>query len=336
MASEFSIANFNVTMRKSTSFFNKGFKTKTTDFMTSKWDTSNLIGRVVTITNNIIKILHNKHGNLVNAINTLMCNRAHYISNEYIWIYDLNNDMSLRNTTSVQTLSNLLDNSIIDTQIDQRDEEIIRNLWNVAICYFHWALITPSVYHCSNKITWFRGKSSRYWGCILAQRIPIVKVTHNDAIKYKGPSHKKVSIIPKISEEIINVEQKIYNIIKKENSSFDKTIMQDSFKFSKHINEYLETNGQYYVGSNSSKKLNNLYQKLQKLKTQMLKTSNIATSEVQNKLIMEDGTIVRFRQERQATKSLKETTTIQDTQDTQETEAEESNEVVDCWEDIEI
>jgi len=117
---------------------------------------------------------------------------------------------------------------------------------------------------------------------------------------------------------------------------FDKVQIDDRYNFSMHINEYLDTSGKYYVGANSSKKLNRLYQDLQRLRTQMQKVVATTASQVQSKLIMEDGSVVKFKQERKpgAAPPAKDARAAEQAEVRLETVVEE--EVPDCWEDLDM
>lgn len=337
MTTDITISKFNVTMRKTVPYFAKGFKTKTADYRMATWDRTNPLGRIAAITNDIIKTLHDRYDCLLNAIDVLMPSGVHRVSTETIWIYDLNDDMGPKNSASVQTLSELLELAISDTQIPQRDEDAIRKSWCIALCYFHWALVTPGVYHATSRITWSRGKTGRYWCCLLAPKIPTVKPVGTGEIKYKGPSHKKECVIPKLAEKIADVEQKMEAIIRKEDVMFDKVQIDDRYNFSLHIRDYLETSGKYYVGANSSKKLNRLYQDLQRFRAQMQKTATTAASQVQSQLVMEDGSVVKFKQERKpdAAPPAKDARAAEQAEVRLETVVEEE-EVPDCWEDLDL
>jgi len=336
MTTDITITKFNVTLRKSAPYFTKGFKTKTADFRMAQWDRTNPVGRVASITNDLIKTLHDRYNGLLNAIDTLMPSGVRRVTTETIWIYDLNDANGPKNCASVQTLSELLGLAIADVQIGPRDEDALKKLWCVALCYFHWALVTPGIYHATSRVIVSRGKSSRYWCCVLAPKIPSVKPVGNGEIRYKGPSHKRDVVIPRLAEKIGDIEQKMEDIIRKEDVMFDKVQIDDRYNFSMHINEYLDTSGKYYVGANSSKKLNRLYQDLQRLRTQMQKVVATTASQVQSKLIMEDGSVVKFKQERKpgAAPPAKDARAAEQAEVRLETVVEE--EVPDCWEDLDM
>ena len=85
---------------------------------------------------------------------------------------------------------------------------------------------------------------------------------------------------------------------KKHHASDKVLIITNEFRFSIEINKYLTPQGSKYLGANAAKKLNKLYQEFQKAKAQHKKASLTAFSEFQDKMILDDGTWINFKQER--------------------------------------
>ena len=294
-------ASFASTMYKCSKIFHKGFKTKTADFRMAKWDISfqPTITKPATIINDLIIKAHDRYGNLVTAIDTLLPQECQLVSEECLWFYDLNQDMGPKNSESLRKLELLLDTLVEEFGVDETQARSLSRFRTVALCYLHWAMVTQGVYHVSGRITWSRGKSGRHWAPILVPKKPVQKKQASTEVKYKGPSHSKENVIPKMKAKVDDIIEKMETIIRKEDHAFDKVlIITNEFRFSIEINKYLTPQGSKYLGANGAKKLNKLYQEFQKAKAQHKKASLTAFSEFQDKMILDDGTWINFKQER--------------------------------------
>lgn len=292
--------SFASTMNKCNRMFNLGFKTKTADFRMAKWDITCQPGITIpaTIVNDLIIKAHDRYGNLVTAIDTLLPQECELVSEECLWFYDLNQDMGPKNSESLRKLELLLDTLVEEFGVDETHAMSLSRFRTVALCYLHWAMVTQGVYHVSGRVIWLRGKSRRHWAPILAPRKPVQKKQASNEVKYKGPSHSKENVIPKMKAKVDDIIEKMETIIRKEDYAFDKVQINEEFNFAREINEYLMTTGKFYLGANGAKKLNKLYQELQKARTQLSKATYTAHSDIQSQLILDDGTCVKFKQER--------------------------------------
>lgn len=293
-------ASFASTMYKCNKTFNKGFKTKTADFRMARWDITfqPTITKPAAIINDLIIKTHDRYGNLVTAIDTLLPQECQVVSEECLWFYDLNQDMGPKNSESLRKLELLLDTLVQEFGIDESQARSLTRSRTVALCYLHWAMVTQGVYHVSGRVTWSRGKSARHWAPILASKKPVQKKQASTEVKYKGPSHSKENIIPKMKAKVDDIIEKMETIIRKVDYAFDKLQINEEFNFSREINEYLTPTGNFYLGANGAKKLNKLYQELQKARVQLGKATYTAHSDIQSQLILDDGTCVKFKQER--------------------------------------
>jgi len=300
MASTLATSSFNSTLRKCDKIFHSGFKTKVVDFRMAKWDVTchASITQPATIINDLIIKAHDTYGNLVTAINTLLPQECHLISDECLWFYDFNQDMGPKNPESLRKLELLLDTLIKEVGIQDSQVRSLTRFNTVALCYLHWAMVTKGVYHVSKQVTWLRGKSERYWATILAPKKPLQRKQASTEIKYKGPSHSKENVIPIMKAKVDDIIEKMVIIIRKEDYTFDKAQIVDEFRFSLRINDYLTSQGNLYLGANGAKKLNKLYQELQKARTQLIKASCTAFSDIEEQITFDDGTCVKFKQER--------------------------------------
>ena len=300
MASTLATSTFNSSLRKCDRIFHLGFKTKTADFRMAKWDVTfhSSVTQPATIINDLIIKAHDRYGNLVTAIDTLLPQECHLISEECLWFYDLNQDMGPKNPESLRKLELLLDTLVEEFGIEESQVRSLTRFRTVALCYLHWAMVTQGVYHVSGRVTWTRGKSGRHWAPILAPKKPVQRKQASAEIKYKGPSHSKENVIPKMKAKVDDIIEKMETIIRKEDYAFDKVQISDEFRFSMDINEYLTPQGSFYLGANGAKKLNKLYQELQKARAQLSKASYTAFSDIQDQIILDDGTCVKFKQER--------------------------------------
>lgn len=299
-SSTVTMATFASTMYKCNRMFNLGFKTETADFRMAKWDISCQPGITIpaTIVNDLIIKAHDRYGNIVAAIDTLLPQECQIISEECLWLYDLNQDMGPKNIESLRKLELLLDTLVEEFGVDETQSKSLSRFRTVALCYLHWAMVTQGVYHPNGRVIWSRGKSRRHWAPILAPRKPVQKKRASTEVKYKGPSHSKENVIPKLKAKVDDIIEKMETIIRKEDYAFDKVQINEEFNFSREINEYLMTTGKFYLGANGAKKLNKLYQELQKARTQLSKATYTAHSDIQSQLILDDGTCVKFKQER--------------------------------------
>ena len=292
--------SFASAMYKCNATFHKGFKSKTADFRMAKWDTTfqPTITKPATIVNDLIIKAHDRFGNIITAIDTLLPQECQVVSEESIWLYDLNPDMGPKNIESLRKLEALLNALVEEFGLEDQQARSLNRCKLVALCYLHWAMVTPGVYHTSGRVTWKLGKSYRHWAPVFGTKKPTQKKQASTEVKYKGPSHSKESVIPKMQAKVDDIIEKMETIIRKEDVSFDKVQINDEFAFAGYINEYLMTTGKFYVGANGAKKLNKLYQELQKARTLLKKATVTAHSEVQSQLIRDDGSCVKFRQER--------------------------------------
>ena len=301
MTSTLATSTFNSSFRKCDTIFHLGFKTKTTDYRMAKWDVTfhSSVTQPATIVNDLIIKTHDRYGNLVTAIDALLPQECQLVSDECIWFYDLNQDMGPKNPQSLRKLERLLDAMIEEFGVNESQHTHLTRFRTVALCYLHWAMVTQGVYHPSRRVTTSRGKSERYWAPILISRKPVQRKMASTEIKYKGPSHAKENVIPKMKAKIDDIIDKMEVIIRKEDYEFDKVlIITNEFRFSIEINKYLTPQGSKYLGANGAKKLNKLYQELQKAKAQLKKASLTAFSEFQDQMILDDGTWIKFKQER--------------------------------------
>ena len=301
MASTLTTSTFNSSFRKCDTIFHLGFKTKTTDYRTAKWDVTfhSSVTQPATIVNELIIKAHDRYGNLVTAIDALLPQECQLVSEECLWLYDLSQDNGPKNPQSLRKLERLLDTLIEEFSVNESQNTHLTRFRTVALCYLHWAMVTQGVYHPSRRVTTSRGKSERYWASILVPRKPVQRKQACTDIKYKGPSHAKENVIPKIKAKIDDIIEKMETIIRKEDHAFDKVlIITNEFRFSIEINKYLTPQGSKYLGANGAKKLNKLYQEFQKAKAQHKKASLTAFSEFQDKMILDDGTWINFKQER--------------------------------------
>jgi hypothetical protein len=314
----------------------------------AKWDISFQSGitKPATIINDLIIKAHDRYGNLVNAIDTLLPQESQVMSEELIWFYDINQDMGPKNMESLRKLELLLDTLVEEFGVEENQAKTLAQFRTVALCYLHWAMVTPGVYYVTSRVTWLRGKSSRYWTRILFPKKPIEKKKKiTTETKYKGPSHSKENVIPKMKAKVDDIIEKMETLIRKEDYAFDKVQIEDQFRFSLHINEYLTTNGKFYLGANGAKKLNKLYQELQKAKIQLIKANETACSDVQSQLVLDDGTCVKFKQERkkEVAEEIEQRTRVFSRDVMHVNEAAEDNagaieeeDIPDNWEDVEF
>lgn len=341
--------SFASTMKKCNRMFNLGFKTKTADFRMAKWDTLCQPGITMpaTIVNDLIIKAHDRYGNLVIAIDTLLPQECQVVSDECLWFYDLNQDTNPKNSESLRKLELLLDTLVEEFGVDETQARSLARFRTVALCYLHWAMTTQHVYHVSSRVTWSHGKSRRHWAPILVSKKPIQKKQASTEVKYKGPSHSKESVIPKMKAKVDDIIEKMETIIRKEDYAFDKVQIADEFRFARDINEYIMTSGKFYLGANGAKKLNKLYQELQKARIQLNKATYTAFSDIQSQLILDDGSCVKFKQERkqEVTEEIGERVrlfsrdvmpVIGAAEDKTAALQEEDEDIPDNWEDVEF
>lgn len=267
----------------------------------AKWDVTfhSSVTQPATIVNELIIKAHDRYGTLVNAIDALLSQECQPVSEECLWFYDLNQDMGPKNPQSLRKLELLLDALIEEFGIKESQSTHPNRFRTVALCYLHWAMVTQGVYHVSRQVTTTRGKSERYWAPILLPKKPVQRKQASGDTKYKGHSHSKENVVPKIKANIDDIIDKMETIIRKEDYAFDKGIITaNEFRFSLEINNYLTTQGCFYLGANGAKKLNKLYQELQKAKAQLSKASLTAFSEFHDQMLLDDGTWVKFKQAR--------------------------------------
>ena len=340
------LTSFASTMYKCKRMFNLGFKTKTADLRMAHWDISCQPGITIpaTIVNDLIIKAHDRYGNLVTAIDTLLPQECQLVSEECIWLYDLNQDMGPKNGESLRKLELLLDTLVEEFGVDQTQARSLTRFRTVALCYLHWAMVTPGVYHAGARVIWSKGKSRRHWSSVLSEKKPVQKKQASSEIKYKGPSHSKENVIPKMKAKVEDIIEKMETIIRKEDCAFDKVQINEKFNFSREINEYIMTSGKYYLGTNGAKKLTKLYQELQKARIQLDKATYTAFSDIQSQLILDDGTCVKFKQERkkEVEQEIGERTRLF-SRDVDPAAAAEDNivqhdeqDVPESWEDVEL
>ncbi len=293
--------SFASALYKCNATFHKGFKSKTADFRMAKWDTTfqPTVTKPANIVNDLIIKAHDRFGNIITAIDTLLPQECQVVSEDSIWLYDLNPEMGPKNSESLRKLEALLNALVEEFCLEDQQTGNLNRYKLVALCYLHWAMVTPGVYHISGRVTRRRGKSFRHCAPVFAAKKPTQNKKASTEVKYKGPSHSKVGVIPKMQTKVDDIIEKMDTIIRKEDVSFDKMQIKDEFAFAGYVNEYLMTSGKFYVGANGAKKLNKLYQELQKARIQLQKAIVTAHSDVQSQLLRDDGSCVKFRQERQ-------------------------------------
>ena len=199
MASTLTTSTFNSSFRKCDTIFHLGFKTKTTDYRTAKWDVTfhSSVTQPATIVNELIIKAHDRYGNLVTAIDALLPQECQLVSEECLWLYDLSQDNGPKNPQSLRKLERLLDTLIEEFSVNESQNTHLTRFRTVALCYLHWAMVTQRVYHPSRRVTTSRGKSERYWASILVPRKPVQRKQACTDIKYKGPSTPKKTSSPR-------------------------------------------------------------------------------------------------------------------------------------------
>lgn len=341
-------SSFNSTMRKCDTIFQLGFKTKTADFRTAKWDVTfhSSVTQPATVINDLIIKTHNKYGNLVTATDTLLPQECQLVTEESLWFYDLNQEMGPKNSESLRKLSLLLNTLIEEFGVVESQVRSLARFRTVALCYLHWVMVTQGVYHVSGQVTRSRGKSSRDWASILVPKKPVQRKQASTEIKYKGPCHSKENIIPRMKARVDDIIEKMETIIRREDYAFDKVQFNDEYRFSLHINDYLNPDGEFYLGANCAKKLNKLYQELQKARVQLRKAKFTAFSDTQDQIILDDGTCFRFKQERQQEVKQeigervrlfsRDVNNVNEAAAVEDTVEQVEEEVPDCWEDVAV
>ena len=156
------------------------------------------------------------------------------------------------------------------------------------------------------------------------------KKEHN---KYKNESFRVECILPKQQKQKEEIQLKILSIIKEVNPSFDENIMNDMFVLTSKMGQYTEFGGEFYLGTNKAKKLNKIFQELQKLMKMMAKKGSASNNH--DGITTESGSTIMFKKVRDK-KVLPLSQVSQNKSQEKEEEDEDIDNVVDDWEDINL
>ena len=313
-------------------------------FNSVKFPTHDLIFQTSSTLLRAFREKHQQHGNLVAYFKTISYPsdlEVIFTQSQEFWVCDgRKTDEIPKNQEHLDKLFHFV-NCVLMDMLSTDEYLSISSHLQLCVCYMLWMFSTPNFYYPFKHVSYTKknGKKSVWYSCWLSKKPCLTekrqKQEHN---LYKGVSHRKENMIPKMMKEKEEKIKILVDFIKQndEDTDIDESI-HDYFSLNRKIHQYLDFQNQKFVGNNRAKRLNVLYQDLQKITEKINRhTKNIANENV-GQLELENGSIVTFKKERK-TEEKKETITA-----TQVVEEDKSNllqqqeeEIPDSWEDLEL
>ena len=222
---------------------------------------------------NLFNKLHKEHGDFVTLfknVNPSNVKLSH--DNSAIWIYSMRQSDALPKTTQDTYQLYAFVRMFLEQHLYTNNYAYMLKHINIAVYFFIWFFTTPDFFYNKTEIKQTtRNGLHKVWRSILLIKPPAAPITNSTSNHINGVHHQN-NILSKLETQKQSIISNINNIIISVHQ--DCTIdWDDDIKARILIAETMQLNHKHYINGKKQKKIQKLYQDLQKINDK-IKTSN--------------------------------------------------------------
>lgn len=224
---------------------------------------------------NLFNKLHKEHGDFVTLfknVNPSNVKLSH--DNSAIWIYSMRQSDALPKTTEDTCQLYAFVRIFLEQHLYTNTYAYMMKHINIAVYFFIWFFTTPDFFYNKTEIKQTtRNGVRKVWRSILLIKSPTAPINNSASNHINGVQHQN-NILSKLESQKQNIISNINNIIISVHPQLYPYLdWDDDIKTRMFIAETMQIKHKHYINGKKQKKIQKLYQDLQKINDK-IKTSN--------------------------------------------------------------
>ena len=228
---------------------------------------------------NAFNRIHGENGDMVSIFKNINPSAIKVDNDqESLWIYTMRQSDALPKTTQDMERVFAFVRMFMEKYLDSESHIYVMKHINITVCFFIWFFTTPNFFYNKKVVKQTtRGGIKKFWRSILLVKPPVQIITAVSHHK-RGVNHQ-TNILSNLEKERETIQQNIVSIIQSVHPDF--TIQWDQYDCHNKISETMQYSHKHYIQGKKSKKIQKLYQDLQKI-NEKIKNSKKSISSVNN------------------------------------------------------